>query len=250
MIKILCVIPSRIASTRLPRKPLLPIQGKPMVQWTYENAKKCDAIAEVIVATDDESIASLIKKIGGKAVLTDPAFSTGSERVAAVAEQYPDMDVVINLQGDEPFVQPGMLKELVAPFLADNAPLMTTLASPLAKEKYLSPHSVKVITDLQGNALYFSRAPIPYYRVAEKAPVYNHIGLYAFQRDFLKIYKTLPQTPLDKTESLEQLRVLEHGYKIRVCLTRTQTLEINTPEEYEEAQHFTLHAERLTTLTE
>jgi 3-deoxy-manno-octulosonate cytidylyltransferase (CMP-KDO synthetase) len=236
--KILCVIPSRIRSTRLPRKPLLPIQGKPMVQWTYENALRCPILTKVIVATDNDEISSVITNIGGNVVMTDPDLPTGSERVAAVATQYPDMDVVINLQGDEPFIKPHMLEQLVAPYLAGDRPEMTTLAYPLEKEKYLSPDSVKVITDIHHHALYFSRAPIPYYRTEQKAPVYNHMGLYAFRRDFLLLYQTLPQTPLEKTELLEQLRVLEHGYKIRVCLTEEKTLEINTPEEYEAAQHF------------
>lgn len=235
--KILCVIPSRIRSTRLPRKPLLPIQGKPMIQWTYENALRCEILADVIVATDSDEIANVITKIHGKVEMTDPDLPTGSERVAAVAERYPDMDVIINLQGDEPFIKPHMLKQLVEPYLNGDMPEMTTLAYPLEKEKYYSPGSVKVITDLHNNALYFSRAPIPYYRTDEKAPVYNHMGLYAFRRDFLMLYKKLPPTPLEKTESLEQLRVLEHGYKIRVCLTEEKTLEINTPEEYEQAQH-------------
>ncbi|RDI44572.1 3-deoxy-manno-octulosonate cytidylyltransferase [Aquicella lusitana] len=236
--KILCIIPSRIHSTRLPRKPLLPIQGKPMVQWTYENAKRCAALADVIVATDSMEVAEIITKIGGKAELTDPALPTGSERVAAVAERYPDTDVVINLQGDEPFIQPRMLEQLISPYLSGEMPDMTTLAYPLEKDKYHEPGSVKVITDLHHNAIYFSRSPIPYYRTDHHAPVYNHMGVYAFRRDFLMQYRTLPQTPLEKTESLEQLRVLEHGYKIRVCLTEDKTLEINTPEEYALAQHF------------
>lgn len=236
--KILCVIPSRILSTRLLRKPLLPIQGKPMIQWTYENAARCTFLADVIVATDSEEIADVITHIGGKVEMTDPDLPTGSERVAAVAEHHPDVDVVINLQGDEPFIKPHMLQQLVAPYLAGEMPEMTTLAYPLEKEKYHSPGSVKVIPDLHGNALYFSRSPIPYYRTLHQAPVYNHMGIYAFRRDFLMLYKTLPQTPLEKTENLEQLRVLEHGYKIRVCLTDEKTLEINTPEEYEQAQHF------------
>lgn len=237
--KILCVIPSRIRSTRLPRKPLLPIQGKPMVQWTYENAKRCDLLSDVIVATDSEEIADVITNINGKVVLTDPNLPTGSERVAAVAEQYPDVDVVINLQGDEPFIKPNMLKQLVAPYLAGETPDMTTLAFPLDKQtKYNDPGAVKVITDLKGNAIYFSRAPIPYFREPGEAPVYHHMGLYAFRRDFLMHYKTLAQTPLEKVELLEQLRVLENGYKIRVCLTEDRTLEINTPEEYEAAQSF------------
>lgn len=236
--KILCVIPSRIGSTRLPRKPLLPIQGKPMIQWTYENAVRCPLLTDVIVATDSQEIADVITRIGGKVAMTDPNLPTGSERVAAVAEQYPDMDVIINLQGDEPFIKPRMLEELVSPYLAGEMPEMTTLAYPLEKDKYNSPDSVKVITDIHMNALYFSRSPIPYYRSQQSAPVYNHMGLYAFSRDFLLLYKTLPQTPLEKTECLEQLRVLEHGHKIRVCLTQEKTLEINTPQEYEQAQQF------------
>lgn len=237
--KIICVIPSRISSTRLPRKPLLPIQGKPMVQWVYENALRCELMDEVIVATDSQEIADVILKIDGKVVMTDPNIRTGSERAAAVAEQYKDADVVINLQGDEPFIKPSMLEKLVAPYLAGENPEMTTLAYPLDLEtKYRDAGAVKVVTDLHGNALYFSRAPIPYFRTQEKAPVYHHMGLYAFRYDFLQLYKTLEQTPLEKAESLEQLRVLENGYRIRVCLTDEKTLEINTPEEYELAQRF------------
>lgn len=236
--KILCVIPSRIHSTRLPRKPLLPIQGKPMVQWTYENAAKCKILTHLVVATDSHEIAAVIEGIGGQAILTDPDIPTGSERAAAVALQFPDVDVVINLQGDEPFIKPIMLEQLVAPYLAGDMPEMTTLAYPLEQAKYHSPGAVKVITDLAHNAIYFSRAPIPYYRTQSPAPVHNHMGLYAFRRDFLLHYATLAQTPLEKVEALEQLRVLEHGFKIRVCLTTEKTLEINTPEEYELAQTF------------
>src|SRR5579883_2202942 len=236
--KILCVIPSRIRSTRLPRKPLLPIQGKPMIQWVYENARRCSLLTDVIVATDSDEIAQVVRGISGKVLMTDPELPTGSERVAAVAEQYPDMDVVINLQGDEPFIKPRMLEQLVAPYLAAEMPEMTTLAYPLEKDKYHEPGAVKVITDLQSNAIYFSRAPIPYFRIEGPAPVYHHMGLYAFRRDFLMLYKSLPHTPLEQAELLEQLRVLEHGYKIRVCLTEEKTMEINTPEEYEAAQLF------------
>lgn len=237
--QILCVIPSRISSTRLTRKPLLPIQGKPMIQWVYENASKCKILSDVIVATDSEEIATVIKNSGGKYMLTDPNLLTGSDRVAAVAEHYPNVDVIINLQGDEPFIQPRMLEQLVAPYLAGENPEMTTIAYPLDRtSKYHDPGAVKVITDLKGNALYFSRAPIPYFRTDVSAPVYHHMGLYAFRRDFLLQYTKLPQTPLEKAESLEQLRALEHGFKIRVCLTEQKTLEINTQEEYEQAQHF------------
>lgn len=237
--KILCVIPSRIQSTRLPRKPLLPIQGKSMIQWTYENAARCTILSDLIVATDSQEIADVITRIGGKVAMTDPELPTGSERVAAVAENHPEMDIIINLQGDEPFIKPSMLEALIAPYLAGETPEMTTLASPFDKNfHYHEPGSVKVITDTNDNALYFSRSPIPYYRTQETAPVYHHMGLYAFRRDFLMLYKKLQPTPLEKVESLEQLRVLEHGYKIRVCFTQDKTLEINTPEEYAQAQQF------------
>jgi len=239
--KILCVIPSRMGSTRMQRKPVLPIQGKPMIQWVYENASRCSALTKVIVATDHPEIANIIQNIGGDVEMTDPNIQTGSDRVAIVAEKYPEMEVVINLQGDEPFIKPSMLEQLIAPYLAGDKPDMTTLAYPLnMTTRYQDPGAVKVITDLNHNALYFSRSPIPYFRqtITEDAPVYNHMGLYAFRRDFLLHYKNLPQTPLEKIEALEQLRVLEHGFRIRVCLTSERTLEINTPEEYEQAQQF------------
>lgn len=209
-----------------------------MIQWVFQNASRCALLTDIVVATDSEEIADAVRAVGGKTHMTDPAIPTGSERVAAVAENYPEMDVIINLQGDEPFIKPRMLEQLVAPWLNGENPEMTTLAYPLHKDKVLDPGAVKVITDLNGNAIYFSRSPIPYPRTDEPAPAYHHMGLYAFRRDFLMYYKTLPQTPLEKAESLEQLRVLEHGHKIRVCLTESRTLEINTPEELAAAQHF------------
>lgn len=233
--KIICIIPSRLHSTRLARKLLLPLQGKPIVQWTYENAARCTILDDVIVATDSQEIKDVITAIGGKVMLTSGDYPTGTERVAAVAENL-HCDVVINLQADEPFVKPHMLETLVAPYLAGESPEMTTLAYPLAEHRYHSPGAVKVVTDKNQNALYFSRAPIPYYRTSAQAPVYNHMGLYAFRHDFLMLYKNLPQTQLEKVECLEQLRVLEHGYNIRVCHTHEKTLEINTLEEYYLAQ--------------
>jgi len=240
--KILCVIPSRISSTRLPRKPLLLIQGKPMVQMVYENASQCKILSKVVVATDSEEIASVIKNCGGNVELTSADLQTGTDRVAAVAKKYDNMDVIINLQGDEPFIKPKMLEQLVAPYLKGESPEMTTLAYKLDMQgEFNDPGVVKVITDLNNNALYFSRSPIPYFRnkSQENLPiVHHHMGLYAFRRDFLLHYTTLPQTPLEITESLEQLRALEHGYRIRVCLTEEKTLEINTPEELARAQDF------------
>lgn len=224
----------------MPRKPLSLIQGKPMVQWVYENASRCNVLTKVVVATDSEEIAEVIHSINGNVVMTDPDLPTGTDRVAVVAQTMPEMEVVINLQGDEPFIKPRMLEQLISPYLAGETPEMTTLAYPLDREKNANnPGAVKVITDLNGNALYFSRSPIPYFRQeVVNTPVYHHMGLYAFRRDFLMLYRELPQTPLERAESLEQLRAMEHGYKIRVCLTEDRTLEINTPEEFAEAQKF------------
>lgn len=237
-IKVLCVIPSRIGSTRLPRKALLPIQGKPMVQWTYENASRSRAMTQVVVATDSLEIAEVIGRCGGTVEMTDPNIATGSDRAAVVAERYPDMDVIINLQGDEPFIKPEMLDELVRPYLQGETPEMATLAYPLLPDEMQDPGIVKIVTDLKQNALYFSRAMIPYQRQKTEIPLYHHMGIYAFRRDFLLHFTQLPQTPLELTESLEQLRALEHGHRIRVCLTQHRSLEINTPEELERAQAF------------
>jgi 3-deoxy-manno-octulosonate cytidylyltransferase (CMP-KDO synthetase) len=242
--KIMCIIPSRLGSTRLLRKPLLSIQGKPMIQRVYENAKKCLFIDEVLVATDSEEIAGLISDKGGNVILTPENIATGSDRVALVAKEFPEMDVIINLQGDEPFINATMLEELVSPYLKGERPDMTTLACPLdMATEYHNPAVVKVILNDEQNAIYFSRSPIPYfsdnYFNDKKLPVYHHIGLYAFTRDaLLKVYDTLPRSPLEQAEGLEQLRVLAYGYKIRVCFTSQKTLQINTPLEFELAQHF------------
>lgn len=240
--KILCVIPSRIGSTRLPRKPLLPIAGKPMIQWVYENAKKCSVITKVVVATDSDEIADVIRNCGGEVIMTSTDLKTGSDRVAVVAKQFEDMDIIINLQGDEPFIKPEMLEELVKPYLNGETPEMTTLANKLDMEKeYSDPRYVKVVTALNGDALYFSRSPIPFFRQnpTVSMPTYHHIGLYAFRRDFLLNYTNLPQTPLEQAESLEQLRALENGYTIRVCITKEKTIEINDAQDYQEAHKFT-----------
>ncbi|MFI4955117.1 MAG: 3-deoxy-manno-octulosonate cytidylyltransferase [Gammaproteobacteria bacterium] len=238
MTKILCVIPSRIGSTRLIRKPLALLAGKTMVQRTYEAACTCPAFTKVVVATDSEEIAEVIRNCGGNIVMTDSTIETGSDRVAFVAKQFPEMDIIVNLQGDEPFVRQEMLTALVQPYLNGERPEMTTLANPLDFSKqYHSPDMVKVIVDKNHNALYFSRSPIPYQReVIQNIPVYHHQGMYAFTRDFLMTYTQLPQTPLELSEKLEQLRALENGYKIRVCVTEHKTLEINTPEELTQAQ--------------
>jgi 3-deoxy-manno-octulosonate cytidylyltransferase (CMP-KDO synthetase) len=231
-----------MASTRLARKPLALIQGKPMIQRVYENAVKCHEMTRVVVATDNEEIADIITNIGGHVEMTAPEIATGSDRAATVATRYPDMDIIVNLQGDQPFIKPSMLSELVSPYLAGERPEMTTLACPLDfTTDHNDPNAVKVILDKDNNAIYFSRSPIPHFRnqdfsQVKQTPVHYHIGLYAYRRDFLQTYTKLAQTPCELAELLEQLRVLENGYRIRVCLTSHKILEINTPEELLKAQ--------------
>lgn len=238
--KVLCVIPARLKSTRLPNKMLADVQGTPMIQMTYTRAKQCKTIDKLIVATDNQEIKSIVEAVGGEVVMTDPNIQTGSDRVAFVAKQFPEYNVVINLQGDEPFIKPEMLTELVSPYANGENPVMSTLAYELFfPEEYENPNIVKVIFDKQNYAIYFSRSPIPYIRQkGEKLPVLHHMGLYAYQREFLLKYTQLPQTPLEKTELLEQLRAMENGYKIKVIETKHRSFEINTPEELEQAQKF------------
>jgi 3-deoxy-manno-octulosonate cytidylyltransferase (CMP-KDO synthetase) len=243
--KILCVIPSRIGSTRLARKPLADIAGKPMIQRTYEKAIQCPVIDKVVVATDSEEIAEVITKIGGEVEMTDPDLPTGSDRVAVVAKRYKDAEIIINLQGDEPFIKPHMLTTLVSPYLEGETPPMTTIACPLIYEtEYNNPDIVKVLINLRGEAILFSRAAIPFFRESRELlpdmPVWHHQGLYAYRRDFLDIYTRLPQTPLELAEKLEQLRALEHGFTIRVSTVTEQSLEINTPDELVRAQTWAL----------
>lgn len=234
---ILAVIPARYDSQRFPGKPLAMISDRTMVQWVYEAAKRCPTFSTVVVATDSETIADCVRGFGGDVEMTRSDHATGTDRVAEVAERYTEMGVVANVQGDQPFVTPDMLTQLVTPYVDGASPDMTTLGCPLDQETgYADPNVVKVVCDQNGRALYFSRAPIPYYRHTGPAPVLHHLGLYAFRRDFLLHYAQLTPTPFEYCEGLEQLRVLEHGYTIIVCRTPTAVLEVNTPEELQQAQ--------------
>lgn len=235
--KILAVIPARYGSQRFPGKPLVKIGDRPMVQRVYEAAQGCADFAKVVVATDDDRIADCVRQVGGAVEMTHSGHETGTDRVAEVAARYPEMGVVVNVQGDQPFVTAAMLSQLVSPYVRGEKPPMTTLACPLEFETgYGDANTVKVLCDQVGNALYFSRSPIPFLRTpGESLPVYHHLGLYAFERQFLAQYAELAATPLEQCEGLEQLRVLEHGFKIRVCLTEQAVLEINTPEDLEQA---------------
>lgn len=235
------VIPARYASTRFPGKPLADLCGKPMIQWVYERSALCESADRVIVATDDERIAKVVTGFGGDVVMTRADHETGTDRLAEVAEKLED-ELIVNVQGDEPMIDPVMIQTAVEPLLKDSSIPMGTLKTPLTSvEEYRNPNVVKVVTDLQGFALYFSRAPIPYPRdfAGDIDQRWNdlatakHIGLYVYRRDFLLKYPSLPSTPLETQECLEQLRALEHGYRIRVAETDLVGQGVDTPEDLE-----------------
>jgi 3-deoxy-manno-octulosonate cytidylyltransferase (CMP-KDO synthetase) len=239
--KILCVIPSRLNSTRLPRKPLVLIGNKPMIQWVYEGAKQCSAFSKIIVATDSQEIADVIEKVGGEVEMTPSELPTGTDRVAYVAKKYPEYNVVVNLQGDEPFIKAEMLISLVEPYLNGLNPQMATLACPLhLNEELNDPNTVKVIVNKLKQAIYFSRSSIPFFRNKNVSdlPLFMHLGLYAFTREFLLEFTQMEQTPLEQTEILEQLRALENGVPIYVSQTPHRIIEINYPEDLEKAQKY------------
>ena len=236
--RVVGVIPARYASTRLPGKPLVDIMGKTMIQHVYENAARSKTLEQLIVATDDERIMAAVAAFGGRAVLTSRDHNTGTDRVAEVVRGL-DVEVVVNIQGDEPFVRPGMIDEVVQPLLDDpDLPMCTSMHEITDKEDFDNPNVVKTVVDLAGNALYFSRSLVPYPRKSEGHRAFEHIGMYAYRKDFLLKYAGLPQTPLEKLESLEQLRVLEHGYRLRVVETRQDyiPLSVDTPEDLERAR--------------
>lgn len=229
--KVLCIIPARYASTRLPGKPLRDIAGKPMIVRVYERAVRAKLVQDVVVATDDERIRAAVEEHGGRAVMTRVDHATGTDRLAEVAEKMTDYDLIINVQGDEPLIDPTVIDTLVEPFLADETLPMATAKTLLTDEEEMAnPNNVKVITDCSGNALYFSRARIPYVR-NEGAKVYKHIGIYAYRRDFLLAYARMTQTPLELSESLEQLRALENGHTIRVIETDAVFIGVDTEED-------------------
>ncbi|MEZ5290301.1 MAG: 3-deoxy-manno-octulosonate cytidylyltransferase [Vicinamibacterales bacterium] len=228
------IVPARYHSSRLPGKPLAPIDGRPMVEHVYRRAAQASVDA-VIVATDDDRIVEAVEAFGGIACLTRPDHPTGTDRLAELAAELP-CDVVVNVQGDEPFIDPAAIDALVAPLVHTHTEQMSTLSRPLADgEDAASPHLVKVVVDRRGHALYFSRAPIPYPRTAA-APPAVHVGVYAYRRATLLALAGLPPTPLELTESLEQLRALEHGIPIRVVATAYRSLSVDTPADLEHAR--------------
>ena len=230
--KVLCVIPARYASTRLPGKPLSMIAGKPMIQHVYERACQAQLPNEVVVATDNELVEKAVLDFGGKAVMTSPDHPSGTDRLAEVALMYPDVDVIVNVQGDEPMIPPEVIDRLAESFDGDADLNMATMKVVMDEEDYENPAAVKVVTDQQGYALYFSRSLMPYPRnKPEGFKVFKHVGIYAYRRNFLLKYAALAPTPLEKAESLEQLRALENGYKIKVLESDFQGIGVDTPED-------------------
>lgn len=230
--KVLCVIPARYASTRLPGKPLAMIAGKPMIQHVYERAEQASVPDEVVVATDNELVKQTVESFGGKAVMTSPDHPSGTDRLAEVALSYPDVDVIVNVQGDEPMIPPEVIDRLALAFEDDEDLSMATMKVLMNEEDYDNPAAVKVVTDQNGYALYFSRSLMPYPRnKPEGYKVFKHVGIYAYRRSFLLNYAALSPTPLEKAESLEQLRALENGYKIKVLESDFQGIGIDTPED-------------------
>mgnify|MGYP002610651021 FL=1 len=229
--KIGCVIPARFGSTRLPGKPLADIAGKPMIQRVYErvtNAKKPEVL---IVATDDQRVYDAVQSFGGTVVMTDANHPTGTDRLAEVAQQYTDLDVIINVQGDEPMIDANLIDQLAELFESDDALQMATVATPLLEEEYDEPSAVKVILNKRNDAMYFSRSLIPYPRHDFVRAPLKHIGIYAYRRQFLLDYAKMEPTAAEQTESLEQLRALENGFAIRVITTDKRFVGVDTPED-------------------
>lgn len=238
--KAIGIIPARYQSTRLPGKPLAEIHGKPMIQWVYERAAKAETLERVLVATDDRRIYEAVRGFGGLAVMTSENHRSGTDRLAEAAGAL-EVDVVVNIQGDEPLIDPRAIDLAARPLLEDpSVPMATLMAVVPDVEELESPGVVKVVVDRQGFALYFSRHAIPCLRGAGSAEEIlaaglhrKHIGLYAYRKDFLLRYADLEPTPLEQAESLEQLRVLEHGYRIRVVECPYPSVSVDTPEDLE-----------------
>jgi 3-deoxy-manno-octulosonate cytidylyltransferase (CMP-KDO synthetase) len=230
------VIPARYHSTRLPGKALVDIGGRPMIEHVYRRAAAARGIAAVVVATDDERIAAAVRGFGGEARLTRPDHRSGTDRVAEVARDLA-CDIVVNVQGDEPTVHPESIEQVVAALLSGRVVMATLRTALHDPHEIASPHVVKVVVDQAGDALYFSRAPIPCVREDRRASAaYKHIGLYAYRREFLLTLASLAQTPLEQAESLEQLRALEHGYRIRVVETGYDSVGVDTPDDLARAR--------------
>jgi len=243
-VHITAIIPARYASTRFPGKPLAEINGKTMIERVYARACQATLVDRVIVATDDERIAAAVQAFGGELCMTSPQHETGTDRLAEVAAGL-SSDLIVNVQGDEPLIDPSMIDQAIEPLISNCAIDMGTLMVAIDDvEEFLNPNVVKVVTDQAGLALYFSRAPIPCVRDQVLSASNNcmprgahkHIGLYVYRREFLLRYPTLAVTPLESMEKLEQLRAIEHGYRIHVAVTTQPSLGVDTQEDLEKVR--------------
>ena len=244
---ITAIIPARYGSTRFPGKALADLCGKPMIQHVYERTSQARHLSQVIVATDDQRIADAVTRFGGAVAMTSPDHETGTDRLAEVAQGLTS-DIIVNVQGDEPLIDPAMIDQAVEPFLSDAGLQMGTLKCRITcLHDFLSPNVVKVVTDVNNDALYFSRSPLPFFRdkwqdlkddafASGKLLCYKHVGLYVYQRDFLIRYAALTPTPLELAEKLEQLRALENGVRIKVVETSFESLGVDTPEDLTKAR--------------
>jgi len=236
--RIIGIIPARYGSARLEGKPLKDIGGKPMIQRVYEAAQQAQWLDQVYVATDDARIVAAVEQFGGNVRLTSVDHKTGTDRIAEVAAAL-DVEIVVNLQGDEPLVNPAMIDEVIQPLVDDSHLPMSTLCVPILEEEALhDPNVVKVVFTQKGDALYFSRSLIPYPRKRDNFQAYEHLGLYAYRKDFLLTYIALPQSRLEINESLEQLRVLEAGYQLKVVVSAHpyDGVSVDTPEDLEKVR--------------
>ena len=233
-VSVVAIIPARYESSRFPGKALADIAGRPMIEHVYRRASAARSVGVVIVATDDQRICDAVEAFGGRAQLTSPSHLSGTDRLAEVAAAL-TCDVVVNVQGDEPLIEPSMIDDAIAPFRTDPALQMTTLRRRIEDPRDLqNPNVTKIVCDREGYALYFSRAPIPYTREgAAPAPAWRHIGLYVYRRQCLMRLTSLPATAMEKAEALEQLRALEHGIRIKAIETVHDSIGVDTPEDLE-----------------
>lgn len=233
MTKTAIIIPARYGSSRLEGKPLLKVNDKPIIQWVYEKAKSVKSADVVIVATDDERIFDAIKAFGGEVEMTSTEHKCGSDRIKEVADRHEDFEYIINLQGDEPMIKQEMIEAVIDGVKNHNADISTLIRPIEDKNEVENPNLVKCVIDNNGFALYFSRSKIPFERKENPAPFYGHIGIYGYTRKALTTMTTSPQTPLEISESLEQLRALQMGMRIKTSIVNEKPVGIDTMEDFE-----------------
>ncbi len=237
--KILGIIPARYASSRFPGKPLVDINGRSMIHRVYEQSKKCNHLTEVIVATDDVRIYDHVLNFGGEAIMTSADHQSGTDRCAEVALQHPQYSVIINIQGDEPYIDPEQISKLAACFTAETTEIATLVKRVKSGEELFNTNSPKVVINKLSEAVYFSRSPLPHIRGQEPEnwlkhfAYFKHIGIYGYRADILQHITKLPVSPLEKAESLEQLRWIENGFRIKIAETELETYAIDTPADLE-----------------